>query len=146
VFAWLWIRLGPREPSTPVKFGAGLVLVGAGFLILVPAAALAATGVRVSPMWLTLTYLLHTCGELCLSPVGLSAMTKLAPARIVGLMMGIWFLAISVGNYVGGQLSGLYGSLPLTTLFGVVGAFAVLAGVATWLGARSISRLTSGIR
>ncbi len=146
VFAWLWIRLGPREPSTPVKFGAGLVLVGAGFLILVPAAALAATGVRVSPMWLTMTYLLHTCGELCLSPVGLSAMTKLAPARIVGLMMGIWFLAISVGNYVGGQLSGLYGSLPLTSLFGVVGAFAVAAGVLTWLGARPLSRLMGTIK
>jgi POT family proton-dependent oligopeptide transporter len=146
VFAWLWIRLGPREPSTPVKFGAGLVLVGAGFLILVPAAALAATGVRVSPIWLTLTYLLHTCGELCLSPVGLSAMTKLAPARIVGLMMGIWFLAISVGNYVGGQLSGLYGSLPLTSLFGVVGSFAIVAGIVTWLGARPLSRLMGTIR
>ena len=57
---------------------------------------------QVSPLWLTVTYLLHTCGELCLSPVGLSAMTKLAPVRIGGLMMGVWFLATSVGNFIGG--------------------------------------------
>ena len=69
------------------------------------------------------TYLLHTCGELCLSPVGLSAMTKLAPARIVGLMMGVWFLATPVGNYIGGRVGGLYESLPLPALFGAVAAF-----------------------
>ena len=68
---------------------------------------MAEQGVQVSPMWLTVTYFLHTCGELCLSPVGLSAMTKLAPARIAGLMMGVWFLATSVGNFIGGRISSL---------------------------------------
>ena len=95
VFAWLWMWLGRRrqEPSTPIKFSLGLILVGAGFAVLIVAARLAQGGTQVSPMWLTVVYLLHTFGELCLSPVGLSAMTKLAPARIAGLMMGVWFLA-----------------------------------------------------
>jgi len=80
-------------------------------------------------MWLTMTYLLHTIGELMLSPVGLSAMTKLAPVRIAGLVMGIWFLATSVGNYIGGRVAGLYESFALPTLFGAVAAFSVLAAL-----------------
>jgi proton-dependent oligopeptide transporter, POT family len=129
VFAWLWIRLGSKEPSTPIKFSLGLILVGAGFAILVVAARLAENGVQVSPMWLTVTYLLHTFGELCLSPVGLSAMTKLAPARIGGLMMGVWFLAASVGNFIAGRLAGFYESMPLPTLFLNVGLFGIVAGL-----------------
>ena len=116
-------------------------MVGIGFAILVPAAAMTRSGTLVSPMWLTATYLCHTFGELLLSPVGLSAMTKLAPVRVVGLMMGVWFLATSVGNYVGGRLSGLYESLPLTQLFGVVGAFAFVAGLIMWAGSKPISKL-----
>ena len=95
--------MGKNDPSSPAKFALGLILVGAGFAVLVVAAQLAQQGVQVSPMWLTVTYFLHTCGELMLSPVGLSAMTKLAPVRIAGLMMGVWFLATSVGNYIGGR-------------------------------------------
>lgn len=102
LFAWLWVRLGKHDPSSPAKFTIGLVFVALGFAILIYAAQLAEQGVKVSPLWLTATYLLHTIGELCLSPVGLSAMTKLAPARIAGLTMGVWFLAASVGNYLGG--------------------------------------------
>jgi POT family proton-dependent oligopeptide transporter len=114
-FAWLWVRMGRagKEPSSPAKFAFGLVFVGLGFAILIVAAQLSAHGVKVSPMWLTVTYLLHTIGELTLSPVGLSAMTKLAPARIAGLVMGVWFLATSVGNYIGGRVSGFYESAPL---------------------------------
>ena len=129
VFAWIWIRLGSREPSTAAKFAVGLIFVGAGFAILVVASRLAAQGVQVSPMWLGMTYLLHTIGELTLSPVGLSAMTKLAPARIAGLMMGVWFLAASVGNFIAGRLSGFYEAMPLPDLFGSVAAFAVVAGI-----------------
>jgi POT family proton-dependent oligopeptide transporter len=146
IFAWLWIRLGSREPSSPVKFSIGLILVGAGFVVLVPAAGISASGTLVSPGWLTLTYLLHTFGELCLSPVGLSAMTKLAPARIVGLMMGVWFLASSAGNYIGGQLAGFYEAMPLSELFGVVGLFAAVAGVVMWFFARPIRRLMGGVK
>jgi proton-dependent oligopeptide transporter, POT family len=129
VFAWLWVRLGSREPSTAAKFAVGLIFVGAGFAILIVASRLSQQGIQVSPMWLVMTYLLHTIGELTLSPVGLSAMTKLAPARIAGLMMGVWFLAASVGNFIAGRLSGFYEAMPLPTLFGTVALFAVVAGL-----------------
>src|SRR4029077_6303421 len=89
IFAWIWIRLGRREPSSPAKFGVGLLFAGAGYALLVVAASLAQDGVKVAPWWLVITYLLHTYGELSLSPVGLSATTKLAPQRVVGLMMGV---------------------------------------------------------
>src|SRR5258708_20832840 len=107
VFGWLWLRLARahKEPSSPGKFAMGLLLVGAGFVILVWAARMAAQGVQVSPMWLVVTYFLHTCGELCLSPVGLRAMTQLVPARIGGLMMGVWFLSTSVRHFIGGRVS-----------------------------------------
>jgi POT family proton-dependent oligopeptide transporter len=141
VFAWIWVRLGPREPSTAAKFAVGLIFVGAGFGILIVAARLSAQGVQVSPMWLAMTYILHTIGELSLSPVGLSAMTKLAPARIAGLMMGVWFLATSVGNFIAGRLSGFYEQMPLPDLFGAVTAFAVVAGIIMFLLVPSMKRL-----
>jgi len=130
VLAWLWIKMAAAgtEPLSPTKFGFGLIFVGAGFLILVIPARMADQGALVSPMWLTATYFLHTIGELVLSPVGLSAMTTLAPARIAGLMMGVWFLATSVGNFIGGRVSGFYESFALPTLFGTVAAFAIVAG------------------
>jgi amino acid/peptide transporter (Peptide:H+ symporter), bacterial len=131
VFAWIFLKLGTsgKDPSSPAKFSFGLVFVGLGFAVLIPAAQLTIGGTLVSPMWLTTTYLLHTIGELTLSPVGLSAMTKLAPARIAGLMMGVWFLAASVGNYAGGRVAGLYESFALPTLFTVVAVFAIVAGL-----------------
>jgi proton-dependent oligopeptide transporter, POT family len=141
VFAWLWIKLGPLEPSTPVKFSLGLLLVGAGFAVLVVAAQLAQNGVQVSPMWLIVTYLLHTCGELCLSPVGLSAMTRLAPVRIAGLMMGVWFLATSVGNFIAGRVSGFYESMPLPGLFMAVAIFGLVAGIVMLFFAKPIRKM-----
>ena len=141
LFAWLWVRLGKRDPSTPVKFAVGLAFVAAGFAILTVAAKLAATGVKVSPLWLVATYLLHTIGELCLSPVGLSAMTKLAPARVAGLMMGVWFLATAVGNYLGGRIAGLYETFSLPSLFGAVTLFALAAAAGLALLARPIDRM-----
>ena len=141
VFAWIWIKLGKRDPSSPTKFTFGLIFVAAGFAILVFAAKQAEQGVLVSPLWLTATYLLHTIGELCLSPVGLSAMTKLAPARIAGLTMGVWFLATSVGNYLGGRVGGLYESFSLPGLFGAVALFALGAAVVLALLIRPIRRM-----
>ncbi len=141
VFAWLWVRLGKRDPSSPAKFAVGLLFVAAGFAILIIAAKLAAAGIKVSPLWLTATYLLHTIGELCLSPVGLSAMTKLAPARVAALMMGVWFLATSVGNYLGGRVAGLYESFSLPSLFTAVTLFALAAAVVLALLVRPIERM-----
>lgn len=143
VFAWLWIRLANagKEPSSPAKFSFGLLFVGLGFLILVIPARTSGAGALASPMWLTTTYLLHTIGELALSPVGLSAMTKLAPARIAGLMMGVWFLATSVGNFIGGRAAGFYDTFALPSLFGAIAAFAILAGVILFAFVPSMRRL-----
>jgi POT family proton-dependent oligopeptide transporter len=141
VFAWLWIRLGRHEPSTPMKFSLGLLLVGAGFAVLAVAARLAVNGVQVSPMWLIVVYLLHTFGELCLSPVGLSAMTKLAPVRIAGLMMGVWFLATAVGNFIAGRLAGFYEAMPLPALFTNIALFGIVAGLLLLAVAPPIKRL-----
>lgn len=129
LFAALWFGLGARnrEPSSPAKFAIGLFFVAAGFAILIFAAKLSVNGVRVSPVWLVVTYLLHTVGELCLSPVGLSAMTRLAPQRIVGMVLGIWFLATSLGNYLAGFAGSMYESMSLSTLFAVVTGIALVA-------------------
>ena len=107
VFAGLWLWLARRgwEPSTPAKFGLGLIQLGAGFMVLVAGAMAAGTGNPTPVIFIFLIYLLHTTGELCLSPVGLSAMTKLAPARMVGLIMGTWFLASAAGNFIGGLIA-----------------------------------------
>jgi POT family proton-dependent oligopeptide transporter len=141
VFAWLWMNLGKRNPSIPAKFILGLVGVGAGFAILIPVA----NGTMASPWWLTLTYLLHTMGELCLSPVGLSATTKLAPARIAGLMMGVWFLSDSVGNYVGGMLAAGYEKYPLPELFGGVAVFCGLVALVMLAVLKPIKSLMGGV-
>ena len=141
VMAWLWVRLGSKDPSSPAKFTFGLVFAALGFGVLAIAAQYAADGARVSPGWLALVYLLHTVGELCLSPVGLSAMTKLAPARIAGLVMGAWFLAASVGNYLGGAVASLYESFSLPALFTAITAVAVVATGLMALTIKPLARL-----
>jgi proton-dependent oligopeptide transporter, POT family len=145
VFAWLWVRLGDREPASPTKFAFGLIGAGLGFLLLVPAAA-GGEGIRVSPMWLVGTYLIHTWAELCLSPVGLSSMTKLAPARIASLMMGVWFLGASVGNYIAGQLAGFYEEMPLTELFAAVSVLPIASGIFLLIMARKFTAMMHGAR
>ncbi len=109
VMAALWVWLGKRgaEPSIPVKFSIGLVLVGLGFLVLPLGAMFADAQYRVALIWMAVLYLLHSVGELCLSPVGLSMITKLSMARVVGMMMGVWFLSISMANYAGGLITQL---------------------------------------
>jgi proton-dependent oligopeptide transporter, POT family len=109
VFSLLWLKLKDKQPSSPAKFATGLFLAGVGFLVVAYASSLTSAG-RVSPMWLVLVYLLLTFGELCLSPVGLSTVTKLAPTRLVGLMMGVFFLSISLGNYSAGWVAGFFQS------------------------------------
>ena len=117
VFAWLWVKMGKSEPSGGAKFAWGLLLVGLGFLLLVPAAQMVSETTKVSPLWLVGLYFLHTVGELCLSPVGLSLCTKLSPARITGLVMGFWFTSSSLGNYIGGYAASLFEKMPLPNLF-----------------------------
>jgi POT family proton-dependent oligopeptide transporter len=143
VFAWIWQSMAKRgtEPSSSAKFALGLIFAGLGFAILIGPARMSEQGVLASPMWLTMTYLLHTIGELALSPVGLSAMTVLAPPRIAGLVMGVWFLATSVGNFIGGRVASFYESFALPTLFGAIAMFAIAAGVILVALVRPINRM-----
>lgn len=107
VAAAIWIKLGPQQPSAPVKFGLGLSFLAVSFLLMVPAAGFAADG-RVSPLWLISLYFLFTVGELMLSPVGLSTMTRVAPQRMTGLVLGLWFLATAFGNKLAGDIGGAF--------------------------------------
>ncbi len=146
VFAWFWIALGRREPSSPAKFAYGLFFVGAGFLTVAVAAMFSGpSGQRVGPGWLLTVYLCHTFGELCLSPVGLSTMTKLAPARFASQVMGIWFLADAMGNFVGGQVAGVFEKFPLPRLFGAVFAVCMVFTAVAILVVRPVKRLMAGV-
>ena len=146
VLAWLWVRLGERDLSVVTKFSLGLFGAGGGFLVMMVAALAAGASGKVSPLWLTACYLLHTIGELCLSPVGLSAMTKLAPKRIAGMTMGVFFLSLSVGNFLGGRLASFYESIPLDKLFGYVGAFGIAVGCVMLAISRPVNRLMGGVK
>ena len=141
LFAALWIRLGDRQPSVPIKFTIGLLFVGLGYIWLMFGAQLTTGGVKVSPIWLVGTYFLHTIGELSLSPVGLSAMTKLAPARMAGFIMGVFFMSIASGNYIGGRLAGLYEKLPLPQLFGGIGAFCIVVAIIFAFFAKPVAKM-----
>jgi POT family proton-dependent oligopeptide transporter len=146
VFSWLWIKLGSKQPSSPAKFSLGLVGVGAGFVVMMFAAQyVTGDDSLVSPGWLFATYLLHTLGELCLSPVGLSVMTKLAPQKIVGQIMGVWFLAASIGSYIGGEIASLFESLPLPELFGTVAAVNLGVAVLVIAAAPLVKRQMGGV-
>ena len=120
IFSYLWVRMGDKQPSSPLKFTLGLVFIGLAFMLLVPASLATADG-KVTFWWLVGLYFLAVCGEMCLSPVGLSTVTKLAPIKLVGIMMGVWFLAAALGNKVAGYLSGFFVSDNpgrLATLYG----------------------------
>jgi proton-dependent oligopeptide transporter, POT family len=147
LIGWIWVRMGSRQPASPVKFALGLIFVGLGFVLIVPAAKIAqAGGVLVSPWWLVGLYFLHTIGELCLSPVGLSIVTKLAPPRIVGAMMGLWFLSLAVGNLLAGMAGGLFESLPLPKLFSAVAAVTFVAALILLAITPWLRKLMGGVR
>ena len=141
VFAFIWMRFGKHDPSTPAKFSVGLVLVGLGFVVVGIGAARGVHGVLISPWWLIGAYFLQVCGEMCLSPVGLSALTKLAPQRVAGFMMGVWFVSISIGDYVGGLFGSVYEKFSPPTLFAIVAAATIAFGLLLALVARPIKRL-----
>ena len=147
VFAWLWIRMGTREPSSPAKFAWGLALVSLGFLTVATAALISqqSGGARVSPVWLSMVFLFFTFGELALSPVGLSTVTKLAPPRLVGTMMGVWFLSISLGNFFGARVAGLFETFPLPKLFGAVCLTTGASALLLMLLVPRIRNLMSGV-
>ena len=148
VFAWLWTRRAGKWPSSPVKFALALLFAALGFYLLVPA-SLAAQAVpghvtRVSMGWLGGVYLMHTIGELCLSPVGLSYVSKLAPKHMSSQLMGAWFFATGLGSYLAGKAAGLMGSVPLWKLFGGCATVAVVASMLLWFGVSPIIRKQMG--
>jgi POT family proton-dependent oligopeptide transporter len=148
VLAWLWRALARRhrEPSTSLKMVAGLALVGAGFLFLVVAGGPADRGVLVSPLFLVCAYLLHTVGELCLSPVGLSYVTKVAPARFGSLMMGVWFLSTAAANYLGGFLASMMHEVPsLRSFFMIPVATSFGAAIVMLALVPVLKRLTASV-
>src|SRR5213593_3965039 len=145
-FAWLWQRLGPRQPSSPAKFALALLFVGAAFVLLMPAGAIAQGGVKISPLWLVAVYFIEELGELCLSPVGLSVVTKLAPRQVVGLMMGVFFLSNALGNKLAGWSAGFISTTPLPTLFGVTAAMTLGAAAVMFLLIKPVQRLMGGVR
>jgi POT family proton-dependent oligopeptide transporter len=152
-FAWIWVALGKRnlDPSAPAKFGLGLVLLGTGFLVMMGAAQLIiATGnPKVAPTWLLLTYLVHTFGELCLSPVGLSNVTKLSPPRFVGQMMGTWFLGAALGNLAAGVIGGHVGGGSVNEMPGQFLTMAFVgggAGLAMLAASPWIKKMMGGVR
>ncbi len=147
VFAWLWLRLGKREPSTPAKFAYGLFFIGLSFLFLLPAASTIEKipGVRVSAMWLVGCYFIQELAELCVSPVGLSVFTKLSPVKIAGMMLGVWFLADALGNKVAGYAAGFMSTAPLTQIFGVIAGVCLGASVVAFLVIRPVRKLMGGV-
>ncbi len=150
VMAALWVRLAQRhlDPATPAKFGLGLILLGTGFLVMIGAARIVIAGNQVLPGWLVMTYLLHTIGELALSPVGLSATTKLAPHRFAGQMMGVWFLGTALGNLVAGLVAGRFHAEAVTDFpaqFLQIGLICAAAGLLLLFFARPIRRLMGDV-
>jgi POT family proton-dependent oligopeptide transporter len=144
-FLWTWLAQRKANPSIPVKFALGLLGLAAGFFVLSWGSVNASDVNRVSMTWLVVTYFLHTAGELCLSPVGLSSMTKLAPRGRVGQMMGVWFIAAALGNLFAGLQAGRLEELPHNELFWSVGLLVGGAGLAALLLSGLISRLTGGL-
>ena len=149
-FAWMWIELAKRNlnPSTPAKFGLGLILLAVGFSMMIFASMIVAGGDKAMPTWLVLTYLFHTFGELAISPVGLSATTKLAPKGYVGQMMGIWFVGAALGNLIAGQVAGDFDANNLAAFPGqylnivlIVGG----SGIIMLLFAKPVKKLMGGI-
>ena len=150
IMASLWIFLSARglNPSTPVKFAIALILVGAGFFIMEMASKVAVTGQLASPLFLTFTYMVHTIGELCLSPVGLSSYTKLAPKRYVSQLMGIWFVAASLGNLIAGLFAGGFDEENLQqmpALFQQVTLFSIGFGVLLLIFWKPVKKWMGGI-
>jgi POT family proton-dependent oligopeptide transporter len=148
LFAWLWLALGRRrrEPSSPAKFALGLLFAGLAFAILVPPASRVPFGEQAAMWWLTGTYFLQTLGELCLSPIGLSAVSKLAPDRAAGFMMGIWFLSISIGNWLAGKAVSISASMSMATLFGAVAGFSIVAALMLAVLIKPTVKLMSGVK
>lgn len=143
-FAWLWVRLGTRNPNTSRKFSISLVLIGFSFIIMAAASVAAASGL-ISPWWIFFLYLVQTVAELLLSPVGLSVTTKLAPLRYASQIMGLWFLATACGNALNSWVTPLVTRMPERLYYGTIGLLAILFGLCFWIAGRKLTQLMGGV-
>jgi len=141
------------NPSTPVKTSMGLIFMGLGYVVMMGASLIMIGGEKPLPTWLIFTYMLHTFGEICLYPIGLSAVTKLAPQRLVGQMMGVFFMALALGNLVAGLFAGEFDNESikanptlLLDLFGLVAKITIISGIAVLLLAKPLRKLMGDIR
>ncbi|MFN4175194.1 MAG: oligopeptide:H+ symporter, partial [Parachlamydiaceae bacterium] len=130
LFSWVWMKLAARQPGSAVKFSLGLLFAALGFYLLAYASRFVGEG-KVSFFWLLGVYFLHTCGELCVSPVGLSMVTRLAPKQLVAFFLGVWFVSIALGNYLGGVVASHFSvdSGNLVNLFNTVGYICLSASI-----------------
>ncbi|MEK4027152.1 MULTISPECIES: peptide MFS transporter [Bacillaceae] len=145
VFAWLWVKLGKRQPSTPKKFSLGLLFAGLSFLVMIIPAYVNGTETLVHPMWLVLSFFLVVIGELCLSPVGLSATTKLAPAAFSAQTMSLWFLTSASAQAINAQIVRLYKPETEIIYFGAIGAASIVLGLILYLISKKIHTMMKGV-
>jgi POT family proton-dependent oligopeptide transporter len=149
LFAKMWVKLGSKgkEPSIPLKFAMGVFLTGFGFLVLAIGSMFLTPEHQISMMWLVALYVIHTCGELCLSPVGLSMVTKLAPAKLMSMLMGVWLAASFFGNLMGGYFATLSAELKsITTFFAIPACILMVFGLLVWLFSGKIKKWMHGVQ
>lgn len=145
IFAWFWVKLGKRQPSTPSKFAFGLIFGGLSFLVMIIPAYVNGTESLVSPLWLVLSFFLVVIGELCLSPVGLSATTKLAPAAFSAQTMSLWFLTSAAAQAINAQLVKYYTVETEIVYFGIIGMVSIILGLILFFMAPMIKRLMKDV-
>ncbi|OME69284.1 MFS transporter [Paenibacillus odorifer] len=145
-FAWLWLKLGNRQPTIPQKFSLGLLFAGLSFLVILVPAYFGGANSLVNPLWLVLSYFIVVIGELCLSPVGLSATTKLAPAAFTAQMMSMWFLSNAAAQAINAQIVKFYTPDTEMLYFGVIGGVAIVLALILFLFSPKIQNFMKGIR
>jgi proton-dependent oligopeptide transporter, POT family len=146
IFAWIWVKLGNRQPSIPKKFSLGLLFAGLSFLVILLPAYFGGEDSLVSPLWLVLSYFIVVLGELCLSPVGLSATTKLAPAAFSAQTMSLWFLSSAAAQAINAQIVKFYSPETEMTYFGVIGGASIVLSIILFLLSPKIQKFMKGVR
>lgn len=146
VFAGLWVKLGDRQPSVPQKFSLGLLFAGLSFIVILVPGYLSGEEALVSPLWLVLSYFIVVLGELCLSPVGLSATTKLAPNAFSAQTMSLWFLSSAAAQAINAQIVGFYTPETENLYFGTIGGVAILLAILLFLLSPKIQVFMKGVR
>ncbi|GAY72578.1 di/tripeptide permease DtpT [Lentilactobacillus kosonis] len=145
LFAWLWTKLGKKQPSSPGKFSLGMLFAGISYLFMVIPVALFGTSTKVSPLWLLGSWMIIEIAEMLISPIGLSVTTKLAPKSFESQMMSMWFLADSAGQAVNSQIVRLYTPENEIRYFTIIGITAIVAGIVLFFLLKPIKRLMEGV-